>query len=60
MSLCDRVIVLNRGRLIANDTPLAVQKNPAVIEAYIGTRASRVTGNSSVEEKKSVNTRETT
>jgi branched-chain amino acid transport system permease protein len=40
MSLCDHVVVLNRGKLIANDSPSNVQKNPAVIEAYTGTRAS--------------------
>jgi branched-chain amino acid transport system permease protein len=51
MSLCDRVVVLNRGHLIANDSPSHVQKNPAVIEAYIGTRASRDADNKKVEGK---------
>jgi len=36
MGLCDRVAVLNFGQLIALDTPAAVQRNPAVIEAYLG------------------------
>lgn len=58
MSLCDRVVVLNRGRLIANDTPSKVQVNPSVIEAYIGTRASRVSVAHQAEEGKSINTRE--
>ena len=59
MSLCDHVIVLNRGQLIANDTPSNVQKNPAVIEAYIGTRASRAPQKSTLEEGQPINTRET-
>lgn len=60
MSLCDRVVVLNRGRLIANDSPLNVQKNPAVIEAYTGTRASRAPQKSKLEEGQSNNNRENT
>ena len=36
MNLCDRIQVLNYGRLIAEGDPAAVRSNPEVIAAYLG------------------------
>ena len=36
MGLCDRVAVLNFGRIIAEGTPDQIKSNPQVIEAYLG------------------------
>lgn len=38
MRLCDRVLVLDKGRLIADATPGAIRDNAAVTAAYFGSR----------------------
>jgi ABC-type branched-subunit amino acid transport system ATPase component len=41
MSVCDRLVVLDAGKLIAAGTPAAVAGDPQVIRAYLGARVER-------------------
>jgi branched-chain amino acid transport system ATP-binding protein len=39
MAICDRILVLNFGRLLADGTPKQIANDPVVVEAYLGRAA---------------------
>jgi ABC-type branched-subunit amino acid transport system ATPase component len=49
MRICDRVVVLNEGEVIASGSPGDVRTDPAVVAAYIGTDETGNTTNGGAE-----------
>ena len=49
MGICERLLVLDYGRCIAEGPPEQIRQNPAVIKAYLGQDALAAIGNASTE-----------
>jgi len=43
MNVCEGIVVVNYGRMIAKGTPEQIKANPAVIEAYLGKKGGETT-----------------
>lgn len=51
MGLCERIAVLNFGRIIAEGPPEAIRNNPQVIEAYLGRDDDEADGSGAAEKE---------